>query len=1038
MREHSKEMSGLPPTGMHGRPRLLRWGAASIAAAILVAGFMAAPAAHAALTYSGNIFPATNPTTWTNNSTGTTAYIGYQTGDGSVAIDGGSAVKAKMAYLGYAAGLTGTVSVTGTNSSFNPRSLFVGYSGTGNISIAGGAYVQTNASPGAYLGYNAGSSGTVTVDGAGSAFYNSYPLYVGFSGSGNISVTNGGTLTSTPGYVGYNTGSSGTVTIDGTGSKWTNSGSLAIGGSGTGTLNITNGSSVSATGTTTVGAHGAVNFGTNGGTLTTGSLYAGMQQFSGTGTITTTGIVGDMDIVFDGSHGTSQSFAANGVTVNLNLSSTGALGVGYLGSGALGISGGVNIASKTGYLGYGAGSTGTATVTGAGSTWSNSGTLYVGNSGTGNLFITNGGSVTSYGGYVGYNTGSNGTVTVDGAGSSLKSILNGALAGNLDIGSNGTGTLNITNGSTVTAMGVTKVGALGTVNFGSSGGTLNTGMLSAGASQFSGTGTVITHGWLGDLNLAYNAPGATPLTLATWAGANKNVTVNLDLSGSGGITGDLAVGYQNSGSLAFNNGATATTKNAYIGYSAGSTGSATVTGPGSTWTLAGDTGINVGNYGSGSLSVTNGGVVSGSGGIHVGYYMGSTGTVTVDGAGSQLNTGLSVGQFGTGVARIVNGGSVHSQSVTVGASGSISGWTPTGPGILLVDGSGSTIAFNSSLYVGHSGEGRLMITNGAHVFGTQSGTYNSYIAIADMPSPYTSGVVVVDGAGSKLATGDGASGSLTLGANNNGVGKLSISDGGSVYAGSVYIDTNSILTADVGSSLKVGSTGTGSISRSNAGGGSGTIRVVAGANAAAGAYTPISVGTIESTIKVQALGGIWDSTNHTITVSAAALAADGEAKTIDLATTQRYLFANSQTGKSVGAAFQGTATSTPLTLTAASMSGAQLSSLQALLDPGKSVLSGWSFTADGYTAGNPVYLSLWAGNATSLADLTVWHFDGADWTKFDATDLAYDKTYASFTVTGFSGYAVSGNAPVPLPPAFYMFGSGLIGLLGARRRFFKG
>ena len=994
--------------------------------AALVALF-SAPVAQATLVYSGDIYPTSDPSTWTSSggSSATTAYIGYMTGNGNLAIDGGSKVSARTAYLGNLAGLTGTVSVTGSGSAFNPRTLYVGNSGTGNISIANAGSVSTGS--GAFLGYNAGSTGTVTVDGTGSGFYNSYPLYVGYSGTGSISVTNGGTLTSAPSigagaYLGYNTGSTGSVTIDGTGSKWTNTGSLIIGGSGAGTLNITNGSSVSATGTTTVGTQGVINFGANGGTLTTGSLYAGAPQLSGTGTITTSGIVGDMNIVFDASHGTSQSFAVNGVTLNLNLSSSGALGVGYLGSGTLGISGGVNIASNTGYLGYNTGSTGTATVTGSGSAWTNSGTLYVGNSGTGSLSVTNGGSVASSVAYLGYNTGSTGTVTVDGAGS--KWTNSGTNSGNLTIGGSGTGTLNITNGSAVTATGVTTVGVLGTVNFGSSGGTLNTGLLNAASSQFSGTGTVITHGWLGDANLEFNGQGKSTLTLATWKGANQNVTVNLDLSGSGGIVGDLAVGYQNSGSLALKNGATATTGSAYIGYNAGSTGTATVTGPGSTWTIAnvGPNGgaINVGSYGTGSLSVTNGGVVTGPSGtsLYIGRYAGSTGTVTVDGAGSQLNPGTAfiIGEFGTGTASIINGGSAHAQSV------SVSNETTSGPGTLFVDGSGSTVLYNSSLYVGHMGNGRLYITNGGNVYGTNS---TSYISVADWQSNNPFGMVVVDGTGSKLSTG--ATGVLTLGSNGTGVAKISISNGGTVTAGALSNYKGAMLTADLGkgSSLTVNGTLTNN----------GTIRLVAGATAADGTYTPVTAGIWAGTTgTVQALGGTWDAASHTVSVSGAVTGSTGNALTADLAATQRFLFTDGSTGKSVGAAFQGAAISTNLTLTASAISDSELNSLQSLLGSGQSVLSGWDFTTNGYTEGDPAYLTLFAGAGQSLAGLDIWHFDGTNWSLFDATDLAYDNTYASFTVNGLSGYAVTGNAPVPLPPAFYMFGTGLLGLAGMRRR----
>ncbi len=64
----------------------------------------------------------------------------------------------------------------------------------------------------------------------------------------------------------------------------------------------------------------------------------------------------------------------------------------------------------------------------------------------------------------------------------------------------------------------------------------------------------------------------------------------------------------------------------------------------------------------------------------------------------------------------------------------------------------------------------------------------------------------------------------------------------------------------------------------------------------------------------------------------------------------------------------------------------------------------------------------------------IWHYDRSAWSQYDAFDLAYDNTFASFTATGLSGYAVSGTAPVPIPAAAWLLGSGVIGLAGIRRR----
>jgi hypothetical protein len=109
--------------------------------------------------------------------------------------------------------------------------------------------------------------------------------------------------------------------------------------------------------------------------------------------------------------------------------------------------------------------------------------------------------------------------------------------------------------------------------------------------------------------------------------------------------------------------------------------------------------------------------------------------------------------------------------------------------------------------------------------------------------------------------------------------------------------------------------------------------------------------------------------------------------------------------------------------------------------PIKTYLSGWNFSAtEGYTSGDPAYLSLFAGDGTNLSELKVWHFEGSTWTAYTANDLAYDGKYASFTVTDFSGYAVSGTAgtaPVPIPPAILLLGSGLARLGFMRRRFFN-
>jgi T5SS/PEP-CTERM-associated repeat protein len=857
--------------------------------------------------------------------------------------------------------------------------LAVGYKSSGSMTIReGSAFTSAGTT---YIGHMAGSTGTAPIDGAGSTWTNSGGLYVGNSGTGTLSIINGATVSNTSASIGANTGSNGTVTVDGAGSTWTNSGSLTLGNAGTGTLNITNGGTVSVGGDTIVGPLGSINFGTTGGSLTTGSLLASASQLSGNGIITTSGIVGDMNVVFDASHGATQSFTANGSTINLNLTSSSALGAGYLGSGTLTIKDGVTVATSAGYLGYNTGSMGTAAITGSGSQWTNSGTLYVGNYGTGTMNITNGAGVSNAAAYLGYGygTGSNGTVTVDGAGSTWTNT------GTLYVADSGTGTVNITNGgsvsspnayvghysgsrgtvtvsgsgSTWTNAGDLYVGAVGEAETGAlnitNGGVLTTGTLYASASQLSGNGTINTAGIVGDMNLVFDTShGATQSFTA------NGVTINLSQSS----TNVLGAGYIGSGSISIRDGVTVTSGTGYLGYNANSRGTATVTGTSSKWTNTGI--LYVGYSGTAAMTIADGGTV-GNTYAYLGNNAGSTGTVTVDGANSTWTNsgGLYAGYYGTGKMTITSGGSV---SNSVGYIGRYSGST----GTVTVDGKDA------------------------------NGT----------PSKWTN------------------SGALNIG--SSGTGRLSISDGGAVTATSVSIKAGSMLTADMWSSLTVGG-GSGVIANA------GTIRLVTGAGAASDTYTPMQYASMSGSGTVQALGGVWNDTDHTVTVSGAATAngVGGATAAFNLATAQRALITDSATGMSVGAAFQaGTA---DVTFTATAIGPTALAALQGLLASGNTVLSAWNFSTTGTTVSdtNPAYLSLFAGSGQSLSTLSLWYYDGSTWSAFTANDLAYDGTYASFTVTDFSGYAVSGSAPVPIPAAVWMLGPALAGLVGMRRRLFK-
>ena len=128
--------------------------------------------------------------------------------------------------------------------------------------IAGGAAVAA----GSDIGNNAGSQGAVLVTGAGSSWTNFGLLSVGTSGTGTLTIANGGVVSNggASGFIAYTTGSQGTVIVTGPGSTWNISptdpnGGLRVGGSslnsgflppgpGTGSLTVANGGTVNVIG----------------------------------------------------------------------------------------------------------------------------------------------------------------------------------------------------------------------------------------------------------------------------------------------------------------------------------------------------------------------------------------------------------------------------------------------------------------------------------------------------------------------------------------------------------------------------------------------------------------------------------------------------------------------------------------------------------------------------------------------------------------------------------------------------------------------
>ncbi|MEZ6061751.1 MAG: hypothetical protein R3C19_15490 [Planctomycetaceae bacterium] len=271
--------------------------------------------------------------------------------------------------------------------------------------------------------------------------------------------------------------------------------------------------------------------------------------------------------------------------------------------------------------------------------------------------------------------------------------------------------------------------------------------------------------------------GSDGTVLVTGAGSTWQNDRQLNIGESG--TGRLTV--QNAGTVTYRD-------TGIIGQNAGSTGRVTVTGTGSRMRNLGGVGggIRVGEAGSGTLNVLNGGVAEDASPNvadgWIGRLSGSTGTVNVDGAGSffEVNSNLHIGQDGTGELNITNGGRARNNAANVGAT-----FNGTGSGTVTVDGAGSTWSNFSGINVG---DGSITISNGASVTST--------FGIVGNRSGAT-GSVLVTGTGSSWAAG-GGNAAFQIG-QSGGTGSLTIENGGLVTSGLGNIAAGTVIVRGTGS-----------------------------------------------------------------------------------------------------------------------------------------------------------------------------------------------------------------------------------------------
>ncbi|MCC6681559.1 MAG: hypothetical protein IT445_11715 [Phycisphaeraceae bacterium] len=184
---------------------------------------------------------AVDGSTWTMS----TLHVGYE-GTGQVQISNGGSLSSGVGKIGEMEGSSGSVNVDGVGSTWYANDIEIGLADgvTGELNISAGGNVTSyhNVTVGGREG-----SGSVSIDGPGSSMSIDRFLFVAnaYHSTGSVTIRNGGHLSSWIALV------KGDVVVDGAGSTWTNE---YVSFSGSSSLTISNGGSVTTTYTGEIGA----------------------------------------------------------------------------------------------------------------------------------------------------------------------------------------------------------------------------------------------------------------------------------------------------------------------------------------------------------------------------------------------------------------------------------------------------------------------------------------------------------------------------------------------------------------------------------------------------------------------------------------------------------------------------------------------------------------------------------------------------------------------------------------------------------------
>jgi T5SS/PEP-CTERM-associated repeat protein len=406
---------------------------------------------------------------------------------------------------------------------------------------------------------------------------------------------------------------------------------------------------------------------------------------------------------------------------------------------------------------------------------------YVGQVGVGTMTVNNGGRYMGTGDLHvgGLATAANGTIVVTGNEASFSS-------GNLSIASGGTGAVTITSGATASTQELT-IGSFGTGD---------------GALTVTGAGSTLTTngqelsvgtGGFGDMTISTGGTVAAGRTdIGDSSISTGNLTVTGGTSSLSSTSGTFSVGAAGIGSMQVTSGGTVNSLASQIAASAGSTGSATVSGGGSTWNasslaIGGTLGV---NGGAGTLTVEAGGTVNVTGATEIRSSAGSS--LTID--GGTLVVGGTFTRLGT---LKHNAGTLHVKGIYDNGSG---------PTALVIDGAASgdlaTLRLSgnfavqdvNSLTVGSTNQGALVLDGGR--------TFSFGNAVSIGAGGLSSGTISVSGNGTNFTTSSivnvGGSGGAA-----GGAGTVNVGAGATFDAGLINLFSQGVINVN-GGTLRVG------------------------------------------------------------------------------------------------------------------------------------------------------------------------------------------------------------------------------------------